>query len=431
MAVKLDMSKAYDRVEWVYLENVMRKMGFSKKWIGLIMVCIKTVTYSILVNGEPQGLIQPTRGIRQGDPLSPFLFSLCTEGLHGLIQHSLRVEELKGLSICQNDPQLTHLLFADDSLLFCRATIEECRKIMEILEIYEVGSGQKVNKNKTAIFFSKSTLEGTKAEIKEAMGLQEIVHYDKYLGLSSLVGRNKKESFNFIKEKGPMLGGVFYMGEMYYVEDVGGGWEMGELCTFGRAHGCHRNTQPRTYTSKSGYRFLKSKEDTSEVSIQLMEDRELWRGIWSLQVLNKVKNFTWRACRNSLPTKGNLVRQTIIENPLCDWCSCANELALHALWSCGELDVVWEDLTLWSCRNTLSFVTFKELLSWLIKHQHHLELFAVTAWSIWIQRNQVRLNKPSCSSHSITSLAKECLWEFQAVNLHPPSIRTVHSSVQK
>ena len=69
------------------------------------------------------------------------------------------------------------------------------------MEIYEEGSGQKVNKNKTTIFFSKSTPKGTKVEFKEALGLQEIVHYDKYLGLPSLVGRKKKESFNFIKEK--------------------------------------------------------------------------------------------------------------------------------------------------------------------------------------------------------------------------------------
>ena len=63
MAVKLDISKAYDHVEWVYLENIMRKMGFSEKWIGLTTVCIKIVTYSILINGETQGLIQPTKGI--------------------------------------------------------------------------------------------------------------------------------------------------------------------------------------------------------------------------------------------------------------------------------------------------------------------------------------------------------------------------------
>lgn len=86
MAIKLEMNKAYDRVEWLYLENLMRRMGFNEKWIGLVMVCVKIVTYSILVNGEPQGLLQPTRGIRQGDTLSPFLFLLCTKGLHGLIQ---------------------------------------------------------------------------------------------------------------------------------------------------------------------------------------------------------------------------------------------------------------------------------------------------------------------------------------------------------
>ena len=73
----------------------------------------------------------------------------------------------------------------------------------------------------------------------------------------------------------------------------------------------------------------------------------------------------------------------------------------------------------------------KELLSWLINHQHHLVLFSVTAWSIWIQRNQVRLNKPSCSLHLITPLAKERLQEFQDVNPHPPSPRTAHSLVQK
>ena len=93
----------------------MRKMGFKDKWIGLIMGCVKTVTYSILVNGEPQRMIQPTRGIRQGDPLSPFLFLLCIEGLHGIINKAASMREITVFSLCKRGPKLTHLLFANDS----------------------------------------------------------------------------------------------------------------------------------------------------------------------------------------------------------------------------------------------------------------------------------------------------------------------------
>ena len=86
---------------------------------------------------------------------------------------------------------------------------------------------------------------------------------------------------------------------------------------------------------------------------------------------------------------------------------------------------------MWSCRNTFNFITFKELLSWLIKHQHHVELFLVTAWSVWTQWNQVRLNKPSCSLHLISFLAKERLQEFLALNPHPPLHRTASPLAQK
>ena len=170
MAIKLDMSKAYDRVEWPYLEAVMGKMGFNEKWIKLLMLCVTTVSYSILVNGEPKGLIHPTRGIRQGDPISPFLFLLCTEGLHGLISKAASQGDIKGYSLCRTSPRLTHLLFADDSLLFCRSTNQECQRILEILDTYEKCSGQKINKSKTTIFFSRSTSEDMREHIKLALG---------------------------------------------------------------------------------------------------------------------------------------------------------------------------------------------------------------------------------------------------------------------
>ena len=201
MALKLDMSKAYDRVEWYYLEGIMRRMSFRERWINLVMGCVKTISYSVLVNGEPSGMIFPTRGIRQGDLLSPFLFLLCTEMLNGLIKNAELQGDIHGYSLCRRGPKLTHLFFADDSLIFSKATMEECDKMMDLLNKYEEASRQKVNRSKTSLFFSNSIPEEVKHGIKVKLGVPEIMHYEKYLGLPSLFGKGKKESFNYIKEK--------------------------------------------------------------------------------------------------------------------------------------------------------------------------------------------------------------------------------------
>ena len=157
MALKLNMSKAYDRVEWVFLERIMCHLGIEERLIKIIVACVQFVSYAVLLNRQPMGNIKPTKGLRQGDPLSPYLFLLCAMGLQSLIHQAEVDGHIQVVAICRNGPKVSHLFFANDSVLFCRATEAECNKILEILEVYERGSGQKINREKTNIFFGSNT----------------------------------------------------------------------------------------------------------------------------------------------------------------------------------------------------------------------------------------------------------------------------------
>ena len=201
MSIKLDMSKVFDIVEWNFIHEVMIKMGFAKKWVDLIMNCISSVSYSVIINGEACGNITPTRGIRQGDPLSPYLFLLCAEGLSTLIHKATRDKQINGISIGRGCPFLTHLFFTDDSLLFCKANVQECQKLVDILNCYEVASGQKINTDKSSVFFSPNTPQGRKDCILNILGPMQDSRHNKYLGLPSIIGKSKAQVFAEVKER--------------------------------------------------------------------------------------------------------------------------------------------------------------------------------------------------------------------------------------
>ena len=155
------MSKAYDRVEWIFLDKIMEKLGFNYRWRGLMMQCISSITYSIRINGKSCGCIVPSRSLCQGDPLCPYLFLICAEGLSALIKMFVQRGFMEGVAICHGGPSISHLFFADDSLIFCKTSLEECDALQHVLKVYEESSGQQLNWAKTFIYlFFQSKYSG-------------------------------------------------------------------------------------------------------------------------------------------------------------------------------------------------------------------------------------------------------------------------------
>ncbi|KAM6596535.1 hypothetical protein CsatA_007059 [Cannabis sativa] len=201
MALKLDMSKAYDRVEWCFLRAIMGKFGFPGRWVDLIMDCVTTAEYGFLVNGRPRGSVVPSRGLRQGCPLSPYLFLFCAEALSSLLRQAEASGELMGFRCSRSGPRVSHLFFADDSLIFGRANGREAESIRRILQCYEYASGQQVNFDKSAITFSPNVLPADRTSVLGILGLGSVATHDKYLGLPTVIGRNKKRTFASICDK--------------------------------------------------------------------------------------------------------------------------------------------------------------------------------------------------------------------------------------
>ncbi|XP_073014526.1 uncharacterized protein [Primulina eburnea] len=147
-ALKLDMSKVYDRVEWEFLQQMMIKLGFNQSWVAKVMHCIKSVSYYFRVNQKMVGPIKPSRGLRQGDSLSPYLFVLCAHGLSSLFNAFESRGLFRGVKIAPTSPSVSHLFFADDSLVFFRANMEagaRCREIIVKGLLWRVGDGTKIN----------------------------------------------------------------------------------------------------------------------------------------------------------------------------------------------------------------------------------------------------------------------------------------------
>ena len=165
------------------------------------MGCVTTSSFSICLNGKAYGNFKPTRGLRQGDPLSPYLFFICAEAFTSLLAREEELGRLHGVSICRSAPSISHLLFADDSLVFCQAKQEEVKMTSDVLYLYAMASGQCINFEKSYVYFSSNTSRVQKDSIKNVLRVREVEKFESYLGLPTLIGRSKYQAFSFLKER--------------------------------------------------------------------------------------------------------------------------------------------------------------------------------------------------------------------------------------
>jgi hypothetical protein len=200
-AIKLDMAKAYDRVEWRYLNEVMIALGFPDRWCNLVMKCVASVNFAVRVNGVLSPSFKPSRGIRQEDPISPYLFLLCAEGLTCMLKARGPQFLSKGVRVSRHSPWISHLLFADDCLIFTQATKRGADRISEILELYNRGSDQLVNKGKSAVFFSENCDQDTKREVHEGLQIPTEALGEKYSGLPTAAGKCSDGTFDSMADR--------------------------------------------------------------------------------------------------------------------------------------------------------------------------------------------------------------------------------------
>lgn len=157
VGIKVDLHKAFDKVSWKFLSTVLKNLGFCQTFINGVEVCVFIVSYYIIINASVTDRVFPKCGLRQGDSLSSYLFIICGEVLSILINRAMDADRIKGVKISRGSPAISHLMYADDIVLFWKAFVREVAAMMDCLEKYYEWLGKSINKDKSGFITSKST----------------------------------------------------------------------------------------------------------------------------------------------------------------------------------------------------------------------------------------------------------------------------------
>ncbi|CAA0815342.1 Unknown protein [Striga hermonthica] len=200
-AIKIDLDKAYDRVKWKFLRDSLTQLGLDAPSVTLIMECVTSAHFAILWNGRPSLDIYPSRGLRQGDPISPYLFVIIMDRQTRTINREVSTRNWDPIVLSRGGPMLSHLLFADDVLIMAQANVATAKTVNKVLHAFVEEVGLAINLSKSKIIFSASTPVAKRNRICHQLFIPTTDAFDKYLGFPIIAGRRKVSHFEFIIER--------------------------------------------------------------------------------------------------------------------------------------------------------------------------------------------------------------------------------------
>ncbi|KAK5786060.1 hypothetical protein PVK06_040687 [Gossypium arboreum] len=407
MAIKFDLEKAYDRISWELIDVSLVAAGIPEVLRKVIMRAISSSNMQIFWDVVSFQSFKPVRGIRQGCPLSPYLFVFCMEWLGHLIRSEITAKRWKPIRLSRSGPSLSHLFFADDLVIFGKVEMDQALLLKENLNQFCNFSGHKVSARKTKIYFSKCVDNSSSVQISQLFGFREVPNLGIYLGVSVLHDRVTKSTLNFVVEKVRAIPSYFMQsllvpkGVCEEIEKIVRQFIWGALMNnirllWGRLHYSRmEDSWIPDVGPLSSYVATHSRLDSESP----LRDWVLPDNSWNLDLLSVwlpeaiIKRII--AAKQRLLTNSERVRRGFGQSSVCPLCGHDSEDLLHVLRDCLIAKKTWmlvvptemisrffyEPFQIWLSANICSHdkVQDKEI-TWSC-------LFGIIAWRIWKNRN--------------------------------------------